>query len=134
MSTFLSELGNVGIGLLLIALIMAAGAFVFSKLTRFNDRDEIMKGNEAAGIYMGSKLLGLAIIVAMVSLNTSSWVLMLAWSAVGIVILCIVYFIVDICLPQFRVCDEIAKGNKAVAHLLRGIIIGVSIVIGTMLI
>nr|WP_236703552.1 DUF350 domain-containing protein [Paenibacillus xylanivorans] len=35
--------------------------------------------------------------------------------------------------PKMRVCDEIARGNMAVAQLLRSIIIGVSIVIGTFL-
>ncbi|WP_028596149.1 DUF350 domain-containing protein [Paenibacillus assamensis] len=132
-NSFLVDLGNVGIGLLLLIVILLAGAWVFSRLTRFDDKKEIGKGNEAAGIYMGSKLLGLCIIVAMVSYSTSSWLMMLAWSAVGIVVLCLVYFLVDKLLPAFRVCEEIEKGNVAVAQLLRCIIIGISIVVGTLL-
>ena len=119
----------VGIGILLVVLIV--GYFAFSKLTRYNDSEEIAKGNEAAGMYMGSKLLGLCIIVGMVSFSTHAWLDMLLWSGLGILILCLVYVIFDFLIPKMRVCDEIARGNMAVAQLLRSVIIGVSIVIGT---
>lgn len=102
-------------------------------MTRYNDSEEIAKGNEAAGMYMGSKLLGLCIIVGMVSFSTHSWLDMLLWSVLGIIILCLVYIIFDFLIPKMRVCEEIARGNMAVAQLLRSIIIGVSIVIGTFL-
>ncbi|SFS86805.1 protein of unknown function [Paenibacillus sp. 453mf] len=82
---------------------------------------------------MGSKLLGLCIIVAMVSFSTHSRVDMLIWSVVGIVVLILVYLIFDFVTPKFKVCEEIEKGNMAVAQLLRSIIIGVSLVIGTFL-
>ncbi|CAI6080529.1 hypothetical protein PAECIP112173_02917 [Paenibacillus sp. JJ-100] len=121
----------VGIGILLVVLIV--GYFAFSKLTRYNDSEEMAKGNEAAGMYMGSKLLGLCIIVGMVSFSTHAWLDMLLWSAVGIIILCLVYIIFDFLTPKIRVCDEIARGNMAVAQVLRSVIIGVSIVIGTFL-
>lgn len=121
----------IGIGILLVVLLI--GAFVFSKLTRFNDSAEIAKGNEAAGVYMGSKLLGLCIILAMVSFSSHSWSSMLIWSIIGIGILCLVYIIFDFLTPKIKVCEEIAKGNMAVAQLLRAIIIGTSIVIGTFL-
>ncbi|WP_145333655.1 DUF350 domain-containing protein [Paenibacillus xylanexedens] len=121
----------VGIGILLVVLIV--GYYAFSKLTRYNDSEEIAKGNEAAGMYMGSKLLGLCIIVGMVSFSTHAWLDMLLWSGLGILILCLVYVIFDFLIPKMRVCDEIARGNMAVAQLLRSVIIGVSIVIGTFL-
>ncbi|MBR2565364.1 MAG: DUF350 domain-containing protein [Paenibacillus sp.] len=121
----------VGIGILLVVLIV--GYFAFSKLTRYNDSEEMAKGNEAAGMYMGSKLLGLCIIVGMVSFSTHAWLDMLLWSAIGIIILCLVYIIFDFLTPKIRVCDEIARGNMAVAQVLRSVIIGVSIVIGTFL-
>ncbi|MNY39468.1 hypothetical protein D3C86_1975840 [compost metagenome] len=58
---------------------------------------------------------------------------MVTWSAVGIVALCIVYVVFDLVTPKTKLGDEIAKGNMAVAQLLRGIVIGVSLVIGTFL-
>ncbi|MBR2570021.1 MAG: DUF350 domain-containing protein, partial [Paenibacillus sp.] len=67
------DLLNVGIGILILLVILGIGAFVFSRLTRFQDGEEIANGNEAAGMYMGSKLLGLCIIVAMVSFSSHSW-------------------------------------------------------------
>lgn len=133
METFGSDILNVLIGLVIIIGILIVGYFVFSSLTRFNDRKEIAGGNAAAGLYMGSKLLGLCIIVAMVSYSSHSWLQMIIWSVIGMAILCLVYLIFDWITPQFKVCDEIEKGNLAIAQLLRSIIIGVSIVVGTFL-
>ncbi|RAP78370.1 DUF350 domain-containing protein [Paenibacillus montanisoli] len=133
MNHFGNDLLNVGIGIIILLAALVIGSFVFSRLTRFNDWEEIRKGNEAAGMYMGSKLLGLGIIVAMVSYSSHDWWAMLIWSGVGIVLLCIVYVLFDFLTPKLNVCDEIAKGNKAVAQLLRAIILGSSIVIGTFL-
>lgn len=133
MNEYIQDASNVAIGLVLILAIMSLGYFVFSKLTKFDDMKEISKGNAAAGIYMGGKLLGLSIIVAMVSYSSHSWLSMAIWSIVGIVILCIVYLIFEWMTPRIAVCEEIAKGNIAVAQLLRAIIVGVSIVIGTFL-
>lgn len=127
------DLLNVGIGVVLILLIMIIGTFVFTKLTKFDDLLEIQKGNEAAGLYLGSKLIGLSIIVAMVSYNNHSWLEMVIWSVVGMIILSLVYLLFDFLTPKFKVCEEIAKGNKAVAQLLRAVIIGTSIVLGTIL-
>lgn len=127
------ELANILIGVAVVIFILAIGAFVFSKLTKFDDFKEIQNGNEAAGIYMGSKLIGLSIIVAMVSYSSHSWLAMIIWSLVGIVVLCLVYLIFDWLTPKFKVCEEIARGNKAVAQLLRAVIIGTSIVLGTIL-
>ncbi|GFN31198.1 DUF350 domain-containing protein [Paenibacillus xylaniclasticus] len=58
---------------------------------------------------------------------------MIGWSIVGIAVLSLVYVLFDLATPKFKICQEIAAGNKAVAHLLRSIIVGVSLVIGTIL-
>ncbi|RXT08176.1 DUF350 domain-containing protein [Ammoniphilus sp. CFH 90114] len=127
------DLINIVIGMVFIIIILFLGSFVFSKLTRFQDMEEIQKGNEAAGIYMGSKLLGLSIIVAMVSYSSHSWLAMAGWSLIGILALSLIYLVFDFLTPKFKVCDEIARGNKAVARLLSAVIIGSSIVLGTIL-
>jgi len=131
---FSINLMNIGIGVVILLVVLLVGSFLFSRLTKFNDSEEIAKGNEAAGLYMGSKLLGLSIIVAMVSFSSHDWIAMLVWSGVGILIQCVVYLAFDFFMPKIKVCDEIAKGNMAVAQLLRSIILGTSIVIGTFLI
>lgn len=133
MKQFSIELLNVVIGLGILLVVLLVGSYVFSKLTKFNDSEEIAKGNAAAGLYMGSKLLGLCIIIAMVSFSSHDWLSMLIWSGIGILIQCLVYIVFDFLTPKFKVCEEIAKGNMAVAQLLRSIIIGTSIVIGTFL-
>ncbi|RKD23849.1 hypothetical protein BEP19_05310 [Ammoniphilus oxalaticus] len=129
----LFDLVNVAIGVVLIIAIMLVGVFIFGRLTKFNDLEEIQKGNEAAGMYLGSKLLGLSIIVAMVSYNSLSWLSMISWSVIGMVILSLVYLLFEFLTPKFKVSDEIAQGNKAVARLLGAVIIGTSVVLGTVL-
>ncbi|WP_246070724.1 DUF350 domain-containing protein [Paenibacillus kobensis] len=131
--TFVFDVVNVLIGLVIILLIMLTGGSLFSRLTKFDDMKEIRGGNEAAGIYMGSKLLGLSIIVALVSLGSHDWWAMIGWSVVGIVVLSLVYVLFDLVTPKLDVCKEIEAGNKAVAQLLRSVIVGVSLVIGTIL-
>ncbi|RUT35467.1 DUF350 domain-containing protein [Paenibacillus zeisoli] len=133
MKEFSWDLLDIGIGILILFVILLAGYGIFSLLTKFKDNQEIARGNEAAGMYMGSKMLGLCIIVSMVSFSSHSWISMLIWSAVGIAALCIVYIVFDLVTPKTKLGDEIAKGNMAVAQLLRGIVIGVSLVIGTFL-
>ncbi|MBD2867512.1 DUF350 domain-containing protein [Paenibacillus arenilitoris] len=133
MNEYVQNAVNVAVGLVILLVVLCVGAFVFGKLTRYNDSEQINKGNQAAGMYMGSKLLGLCIIVAMVSYSSQDWISMLVWSAIGIVILCLVYLIFDFLTPRFKVCEQIEQGNMAVAQLLRSVIIGVSIVIGTFL-
>lgn len=133
MNDFGTDLLNVAIGIGILLVVLVVGAFVFSRLTRFDDAKEIDKGNEAAGIYMGSKLLGLCIIVAMVSYSSDDWLSMIVWSLIGIVILCLVYLAFDFLTPRTKVCEQIERGNVATAQLLRMIIIGTSIVIGTFL-
>jgi putative membrane protein len=127
------NIGVVLIGVLILLVILLIGWFVFNVITRYNDLAEISKGNEAAGMYMGSKLLGLSIIVAMASYSSMNWASMIVWSLLGIVLLSLIYLLIDFLLPKINVCKEIENGNKAMAQLLRAVIIGVSIVIGTFL-
>lgn len=133
MDNFGEDLGNVAIGLGILLAALVVGAIVFSKLTRFNDTEEINKGNEAAGLYFGSKLLGLCIIVGMVSYSSREWDEMLVWSGIGILILSLVYLVFDWLTPKSKVCEQIAAGNMAVARLLSAVVLGVSVVIGTFL-
>lgn len=133
MDQFWEDILNVSIGVGILLVILLVGWFVFNILTRYNDLEEIRNGNQAAGMYMGSKLLGLSIIVAMASYSSTTWMDMVIWSAVGIVILCIIYLLFDFLLPKLDVCAEIKNGNLAVAQLLRAVIIGVSVVVGTFL-
>lgn len=130
---FGTDLLHVGIGLVILFAALLVGYYIFSLITRYNDNKEIAEGNEAAGMYMGSKLLGLCIIVGLVSINSNNWLDVIIWSAVGIVILCLVYIIFDLITPSTKVCEQIKNGNMAMAQLLRSLIIGISFVIGTFL-
>ncbi len=131
MKNFATDLMHVGIGLVILFAILFVGYYIFSLLTRYNDNKEIAAGNQAAGMYMGSKLLGLCIIVGLVSINSDNWLDVIIWSGVGIVVLCLVYVIFDLVTPRTKVCEQIENGNMAVAQLLRSLIIGISFVIGT---
>ena len=131
MKNFATDLMHVGIGLVILFAILVVGYYIFSLITRYDDNKEIARGNEAAGMYMGSKLLGLCIIVGLVSINSDNWLDVIVWSAVGIVALCLVYIIFDLVTPRTKLCEQIKNGNMAIAQLLRSLIIGIAFVIGT---
>ncbi|MNP44924.1 hypothetical protein D3C76_1388090 [compost metagenome] len=124
---------NILIGVGITILMMVVGFLVFSTITKYNDLQEIKNGNKAAGIYMGSKLMGIGIIIAFASYSSHNWILMITWGLVGVIILSLVYLIFDKLTIGFKVCDEIQRGNESVAKMLSGVIIGVSIVLGTLL-
>ncbi|MDN4619229.1 DUF350 domain-containing protein [Paenibacillus sp. PsM32] len=131
MKNFGTDLLHIGIGLVILFAVLFVGYYIFSLMTRYNDNQQIADGNQAAGMYMGSKMLGLCIIVGLVSINSDAWIDVLIWSGVGIVILCLVYLVFDWVTPRTKVCEQIEKGNMAIAQLLRSLIIGISFVIGT---
>ncbi len=133
MNEIFQDLANVAIGVLLLAVMLTIGFFVFGAFTKYNDIEQLRKGNRAAGMYMGSKLLGLGIIIAMVSYSSFNWLELILWSVVGMGILSILYVLLDFLTPRFDVCKEIERENMAVAELLRAVIIAASIVIGTFL-
>lgn len=124
---------NMVVTLVTVVVLQMTGMFVFSKLTPFNDLEELKKGNSAVGLAMGGKFLATAIILCVASFtNHSIWYMML-WFAVGYVCLLITYKLFDWLTPGIRLSEQLQQGNTAVGILLACVYIGISLAIGTII-
>ncbi|MGB9846635.1 MAG: DUF350 domain-containing protein [Desulfotomaculales bacterium] len=116
--------------LLLSALIVLLTVFIFTKLTRYNDWAEIARGNVAAAVALGGKVLGAANIMR-VAVHTNSGVLdTVLWGLTGMVLLMLTYLAFEWLTPHLDVNGEIAGGNVAVGVLSASFSLALSILVG----
>ena len=116
--------------LLLSALIVLLTVFLFTKLTRYNDWAEIARGNVAAAVALGGKVLGAANIMR-VAVHTNSGVLdTVLWGLAGMVLLLLTYLAFEWLTPHLDVNGEIAGGNVAVGVLSASFSLALSILVG----
>ncbi|MCL6638390.1 MAG: DUF350 domain-containing protein [Firmicutes bacterium] len=112
------------------ALIILLTILVFVKLTRYNDWEEIRKGNTAAALALGGKVFGVGNIMRFAIVTNTSPLDTVLWGAVGLALLILVYLGFEWLTPRLNVNDEIANGNTAVGLLAMIFSIAFSYVIG----
>lgn len=110
--------------------IILAGTFVFTKVTRYNDWQEIAGGNVAAALALGGKVLGIANIIRFSVLSNTSAAHTIFWGALGSALLIIVYLLFEWLTPRLNVNREIAAGNTAVGIISLVFSVAASFVIG----
>ncbi|MGY4690882.1 DUF350 domain-containing protein [Salibacterium sp. K-3] len=98
---------------LIMALIFIA-AFLFEKVTKFKDREEIKAGNVSVALSLAGKIYALGYIMKVSGENAYNLVEALSWGVIGFVFLIIGYFLFEFLTPSFKVDEELAKDNKAV--------------------
>jgi putative membrane protein len=99
-------------------------------LTRYNDWAEIARGNVAAAVALGGKVLGAANIMR-VAVHTNSGVLdTVLWGLAGMVLLLLTYLAFEWLTPRLDVNGEIAGGNVAVGVLSASFSLALSILVG----
>ncbi|WP_147545560.1 DUF350 domain-containing protein [Rubeoparvulum massiliense] len=103
---------------------------IFEMVTKYNDWEEIKKGNLAVAMATGGKVFGVANIFRFSIAHHDTILESIVWSGVGFLLLLFAYFIFEFMTPRFHVDQEIAKGNKAVGFLALIISISFSYVIG----
>lgn len=104
---------------------------IFETVTKYDDWEEIKKGNISVALATGGKILGIAIILAFSIYHKDSLWEAFIWGIYGFALLLISYFLFEFFTPKFKVDEEIANNNKAVGLLSFLISVGVAIVIGT---
>lgn len=117
---------HASIALLCIFVFLA----VFELVTKYNNWEEIKKGNVAVALATGGKIFGIANIFRFSILHSDSIFHMIVWGIIGFALLLLAYFIFEFMTQRFKVDEEIAKGNLAVGLLAAFISIGLSFVIG----
>ena len=95
-------------------LMLIVGAFIYSKITPWNELDLIMQGNTAAAVSFSGAILGIAIpLAAALSSSISIWEIVV-WGSVAIILQITVFLILDLVLPNL---SEQIKANKIVAGI-----------------
>ena len=95
-------------------LMLIVGAFIYSKITPWNELDLIMQGNTAAAVSFSGAILGIAIpLAAALSSSISIWEIVV-WGSVAIILQITVFLILDLVLPNL---SEQIKVNKIAAGI-----------------
>ena len=95
-------------------LMLIVGAFIYSKITPWNELDLIMEGNTAAAVSFSGAILGIAIpLAAALSSSISIWEIVV-WCSVAIILQITVFLILDLVLPNL---SEQIKANKIAAGI-----------------
>ncbi|MFE8703776.1 DUF350 domain-containing protein [Cytobacillus sp. FJAT-54145] len=103
---------------------------VFELVTKYNNWEEIKKGNMAVAMATGGKIFGIANIFRHSILQHDTLFTMIGWGVFGFVLLLAAYFVYEFLTPRFKIDEEIQKNNRAVGFISMVISIGLSYVIG----
>jgi putative membrane protein len=103
---------------------------VFELVTKYNNWEEIKKGNIAVAMATGGKIFGIANIFRHAIQEHSSVLGMIGWGVYGFALLIGGYLIFEFMTPKFNVDEEIEKDNRAVGFISMVISIGLSYIVG----
>jgi putative membrane protein len=104
--------------------------FIFELVTKYNNWEEIKKGNVAVAMATGGKIFGIANVFRHSILHHDGLFVMLGWGVFGFFLLLIGYFIFEFLTPKFKIDEEIERDNRAVGLISMIISVGLSYVIG----
>ncbi|USK32833.1 DUF350 domain-containing protein [Bacillus sp. F19] len=103
---------------------------IFELVTKYNNWEEIQKGNLAVAMTTGGKIFGIANVFRFSIGQHDTLLEMVGWGMFGFILLLFGYFIYEFLTPKFRIDDEIQNDNRAVGFISMVISIGLSYVIG----
>ena len=103
---------------------------IFNRVTRYNDWEEIKKGNLAVAMATGGKIFGVCNIFRFAILNNDPILTSIVWASYGFILLLVAYCLFDLLTPFFKIDDEVKNGNLAVGFICMVISISISYVIG----
>jgi putative membrane protein len=104
---------------------------IFELVTRYNDWEEIKRGNVSVAMAISGKIFGICNIFrfAMQSEQDSIYQSLL-WAGFGYVLLLAAYFVFEFMTPFFKIDEEIQRDNRAVGLISMFISISMSYIIG----
>ncbi|MFY0757350.1 DUF350 domain-containing protein [Metabacillus dongyingensis] len=103
---------------------------IFELVTKYNNWEEIQKGNLAVAMTTGGKIFGIANVFRFSIGQHDTLLEMIGWGMFGFILLLLGYFIYEFLTPKFRIDDEIQNDNRAVGFISMVISVGLSYVIG----
>lgn len=103
---------------------------IFELVTKYNDWEEIKKGNVSVALATGGKIAAIGIILAFsIHRSNSLWEIFI-WGTYGFLLQLVAYYLFEFFTPKFKVDDEIANDNRAVGLISFIISISLALVIG----
>lgn len=103
---------------------------VFELATKYQNWDEIKKGNLAVAMATGGKIFGIANIFRYSIMQHDSLLTMIGWGVYGFLLLLVGYFIFEFLTPKFKIDEELQKDNRSIGFIAMVISVGLSYVIG----
>lgn len=103
---------------------------VFELVTKYNDWEEIKRGNVSVAMATGGKIFGICNLFRFAILNNDSIMQSLLWAGFGFLLLLAAYFIFEFLTPYFKIDEQIQQDNRAVGFLSMVISVSLSYVIG----
>lgn len=103
---------------------------VFEMVTKYNNWEEIKKGNISVAMATGGKIFGIANIFRHSIMHNDTILVTIGWGVFGFLLLLSGYFIFEFLTPKFKIDEEIKEDNRAVGFIAMVISVGLSYVIG----
>lgn len=113
-----------------VVLCLVVAMALFEVVTKYQNWHEIRKGNIAAALATGGKIMGVCNIFRYSVERHSSFGEMIAWGIFGFILLIFAYYLYEFLTPMFKVDEEIENGNIAVGLISFTISVGLSFIIG----
>lgn len=112
------------------SVIVVLTVVVFAKITRYNDWEEVKKGNVAAAMVLAGNIFAIGNVMRFAITSNNNLVETFVWGVVGLILLLAVHFLFEKLAPRLNVDEEIHSGNKAVALIMMALSVAFSYVIG----
>ena len=113
-----------------VVLCLILTMILFEIVTKYNNWQEIQKGNIAVAMATGGKIFGVANIFRYSIENHNSLPEMMGWGLYGFALLIVAYFLFEFLTPKFNIDREIENDNRSVGFISLSISVGLSFVIG----
>lgn len=113
-----------------VVLCLIVSMVLFELVTKYQNWEQIKKGNIAVAMATGGKIFGVANIFRFSIERHNSLPEMIGWGLFGFILLVIAYILFEFMTPQFKVDQEIERDNRSVGFISLVISVGLSYVIG----
>jgi putative membrane protein len=143
--SFVMDLAEVAVYSCLGIILMMAGNFLIDLIIPCSFPEEIKKGNKAVGFVSAGTNIGVGLLLRAAISSPESYdavketlagglLSSLLYFVAGIIFFMLGYIIIDKVNRQYKLNEEIGKGNTAAGIMVAGIFIGLSAVISGVII
>ena len=113
-----------------VVLCLIVAMVIFEMVTKYNNWEQIKKGNLSVAMATGGKIFGVTNIFRFSIEQHNSLFEMIGWGLFGFTLLIFAYILFEFLTPKFKVDDEIEQDNRSVGFISMTISVGLSFVIG----